>query len=374
MEFKMKTGNAAKIVFLTIFCLLVTFLGTITFFVYFFNYGMNDETGRNLSGVFPGFGLEKLIGRSGTIVLEQDDKTALAVKETSSALVGIFRKKNFEEKEIFSLIDYYDLSNEAAEGLAVTNDGWIIAGGNLGTEENLKNNFVVITRERKIYPIEGAILDKEIGIYFIRIAARDLSVRGFAENSEISEGRTVLGVNWKNFIFISNISKSSDSETYFSSDDNAGKITLSRSIDKTFFNSFIFGLSGNVAGFINSKGEVYRPENLSSALKGILKYGVLKHPYLGVNYIDLENVAGFMLKQGAVISAISEAPAVAKGGPAASAGLREGDIIVYFDGTELNQENKLADLVKRHVPGDSVEIEYWRGKEKKTAVVILGEE
>jgi hypothetical protein len=77
--------------------------------------------------------------------------------------------------------------------------------------------------------------------------------------------------------------------------------------------------------------------------------------------------------------------AVTPGGPADKAGLKAGDIITKFNGTSLagvNSEDedesgpggKLVDLVGDVDPGDTVQVEYRRGTETKTATLVTEEQ
>jgi hypothetical protein len=77
--------------------------------------------------------------------------------------------------------------------------------------------------------------------------------------------------------------------------------------------------------------------------------------------------------------------AVTPGGPADKAGLKAGDIITKFNGTSLagvsaDEEDesgpggKLVDLVGDLDPGDTVQVEYRRGAETKTATLVTEEQ
>jgi S1-C subfamily serine protease len=69
------------------------------------------------------------------------------------------------------------------------------------------------------------------------------------------------------------------------------------------------------------------------------------------------------------------------GGPADDAGLRGvdpdsgrgGDIIVAIDGQRMDDTDEVAATVAGHRPGDSVEVEYLRGDERRTVTVELTE-
>ena len=58
--------------------------------------------------------------------------------------------------------------------------------------------------------------------------------------------------------------------------------------------------------------------------------------------------------------------------PAATAGLKENDVLVEFDGQKLVHPAQLRKLVAVRKDGDSVKITYYRGGEKKSAQVKLG--
>lgn len=58
---------------------------------------------------------------------------------------------------------------------------------------------------------------------------------------------------------------------------------------------------------------------------------------------------------------------------AADAGLKEGDILVKFDGSPVSRYSDLPGLIERHLPGDEVEIEVRRGEELLKMKVKLTE-
>ena len=59
------------------------------------------------------------------------------------------------------------------------------------------------------------------------------------------------------------------------------------------------------------------------------------------------------------------------GGPAAKAGMRPGDLITEIDGLKINSPEELIVEIRTHNVGDEVTITYLRGKESRTAKLIL---
>ena len=50
-----------------------------------------------------------------------------------------------------------------------------------------------------------------------------------------------------------------------------------------------------------------------------------------------------------------------------------GDIIVMVDGQDIERNSDVADAILDKKPGDEVEIEYFRGDDRKSVTVELGE-
>jgi S1-C subfamily serine protease len=71
--------------------------------------------------------------------------------------------------------------------------------------------------------------------------------------------------------------------------------------------------------------------------------------------------------QGAVVQEVIAAS------PAAKAGVQIGDIITDVEGTPINSNHRLADVVGQYKPGDSVKITVWRAGDTRTITVTLGE-
>src|SRR5262249_53933933 len=76
--------------------------------------------------------------------------------------------------------------------------------------------------------------------------------------------------------------------------------------------------------------------------------------------------------QGARGGDTSAGSAVAAGSPAAKAGLRAGDIVIALDGQRIATPEELVVLVRKHAPGDHVELTYLRGGKRHSVVVVLG--
>ena len=78
----------------------------------------------------------------------------------------------------------------------------------------------------------------------------------------------------------------------------------------------------------------------------------------------LPDLAGM---QGAVVQE------VVAGSPAEAAGVQVGDIITEVDGTPIDANHRLADVVSQYQPGDRVKLKVWRAGNVKSVTATLGE-
>jgi putative serine protease PepD len=92
--------------------------------------------------------------------------------------------------------------------------------------------------------------------------------------------------------------------------------------------------------------------------------GQAQHARLGASVRDSVGDAG--QAQGA------ELADVVADGPAAQAGLQQGDVITKLDGRTVDSADALVAAVRSHRPGDAVEVTYLRDGRSATVTVRLG--
>lgn len=82
---------------------------------------------------------------------------------------------------------------------------------------------------------------------------------------------------------------------------------------------------------------------------------------------ELPQIPRLLGEQGALIQEVMP------GSPAEAAGVQVGDIITAVDGTPVDANHRLADVVSQYRPGDRVKITVWRAGDSKRITVTLGE-
>jgi S1-C subfamily serine protease len=151
----------------------------------------------------------------------------------------------------------------------------------------------------------------------------------------------------------------------------------------------VIGINSQIATGGASQGSVgigfAVPINTAKSLLPELREGgEIKRAYLGVTMSDVdEDVANDLnlpVDHGALIQQAVE------NGPADDAGLRGssgndtsgnvtggGDLLVKVDGEEVENSGDVAAAIEDNQPGDSIEVEYYRGDDLKTASIELAE-
>lgn len=154
---------------------------------------------------------------------------------------------------------------------------------------------------------------------------------------------------------------------------------------------------GNSGGpLVNTKGEVIGintavagggAENIGFAIpidnvKGLIasvqKDGTLERPYIGVVYVTLTDAFAkeydLPVSRGAYIPSSSDygQETLIADGPAAKAGVKEGDIIVKVNNADVNERAGLPSLLGKYQPGDIVKLTINRDGKNQVISVKLG--
>jgi serine protease Do len=131
-------------------------------------------------------------------------------------------------------------------------------------------------------------------------------------------------------------------------------------------NTAIFSPSGGSIGI----GFAIPSEIAQNVIQQLREYGDVRRAWLGVRIqsVTEELAEGLRLEdpRGALVASVSE------GGPAANAGIRQGDVILSFDGRKVEEMRELPRMVAETRIGKTVDVVVWRKGERKTVEVDLG--
>ena len=108
----------------------------------------------------------------------------------------------------------------------------------------------------------------------------------------------------------------------------------------------------------------------SNVIDQLIKFGETKRGWLGVTIQEvtkeIADVEKLKKPEGAIVTGVGQ------NGPADKAGIKEGDIILEFEGKKINNMKKLQNVVARTEVGKSVELKIWRNKKLISKRLTLG--
>jgi serine protease Do len=111
----------------------------------------------------------------------------------------------------------------------------------------------------------------------------------------------------------------------------------------------------------------------------VKKDGKISYPFLGIQYTlvnsEIAKKNGLSVDYGALITknSGSASSAVVAGSPASKAGLKEGDVVLDFNGEKITEDNTLSKIISKYLPGDNVALKVLRAGKEISVGVTLGE-
>ena len=112
-------------------------------------------------------------------------------------------------------------------------------------------------------------------------------------------------------------------------------------------------------------------ENLASVLETGEDMRFTRRPMLGITISDFnEEIAN---KLNVPVSKGIRLDSTVEGMGAAAAGLQSDDVIIGMAGREIKDWDDLATVLQSHRSGDKVEVEFYRGAEKRTVIMQLSQ-
>ena len=141
----------------------------------------------------------------------------------------------------------------------------------------------------------------------------------------------------------------------------------------------LFDMNGNVIGIntaiLGRSGSVgigfSIPSNSAKiVIDQLIKFGETKRGWLGVRIQDVTQEIADVEKldkpRGALVASVAE------NSPSDKAGIKAGDIILEFNGVQINQMKELPAIVAKTKVGKNVKVKVWRNKRELIKNVLLG--
>lgn len=352
----------------------------------------------------------------------QEQKIIDVVKQTSPAVVSIvitkdvpileqFFESPFEEFGFpfeFQVPKIRQKGTEKREigggsGFIVSPEGMIVTNKHVVLDEEAE--YTVFTTDGKSYPAKVLAKDPVQDLAVLKIDREKIIDEGGAftqvdfpsvklgNSDTLQIGQSVIAIGnalgeFRNTVSVGVISGLGRTITASGNDfveTIEDVIQTDTAINKGNSGGPLLNLAGEVIGIntatvleAQSIGFAIPVNRATRDIEQVKTKGEIVYAFLGVRYTLLtEKVAkenSLPTNNGAWVKRGSDGErAVTSGSPAEDAGIKEGDIIVEFNGEKISQDNSLAKLIQKYNPGDKITLKILRNSEELILEVTLSE-
>ncbi len=264
-----------------------------------------------------------------------------------------------------------------ANGIILTNDHVV---------EDTDISYTIVTKDKKTFPVKKIDRDSLNDLAILQVEAVGLPTVELGDSDNLQVGQTVVAIgnalgrfdNTVTVGVISGIGRGVTASDSFGirSETLENVIQTDAALNPGNSGGPLLDLSARVIGInfavtegAQNIGFVIPINRAKVVLEQFREVGRIIKPFLGVAYQlinkDIADIRG--LPQGAFVQRIVE------DSPAEKAGIKRGDIITKFAGSQISEEQTLATIISKYKVGDSVEIEVFRDGKTLTLKATLTE-
>jgi serine protease Do len=264
-------------------------------------------------------------------------------------------------------------------GFIVSPDGVILTNAHVVADAD---EVIVKLTDKREFKAKVIGLDKPSDVAVLKIKASDLPYVKIGDPQQVRVGEWVVAIGspfgFENSVTAGIVSAKSRS---LPDDNYVPFLQTDVAINPGNSGGPLFDLNGEVIGInsqIYSQSGGYQGLSFSIPIdvamkveKQLLDHGKVSRGRLGVLIQevnqDLANSFGLAKPAGALVSSVE------KGSPAEKAGIESGDVILKFNGKEINSSRDLPSMVADITPGETAKVEIWHGGKIREVSVDVGE-
>ena len=278
---------------------------------------------------------------------------------------------------------YQSTSAASGSGFIISDDGYILTNFHVIEDSD---SISVAMYNGDSYDAALIGYDESNDIAVLKIEAEGLSpvILGDSDNLNVGDSVIAIGnpLGELTFTLTSGAISAKDREVTLSGNMTMNLLQTDCAINSGNSGGALFNLYGEVIGVTNAK---YSTSSSSSAsidnigfaipinsimniVESIIEKGYISKPYIGISVLDVsEETQQYGIPAGAAIQAVSE------DGPAAQAGLQQGDVITAVDGTAMTSKELVSYIGEASV-GQEMVFSIYRQGENLEITVYVGEQ
>jgi Do/DeqQ family serine protease len=269
----------------------------------------------------------------------------------------------------------------SGSGVIISSDGYIVTNNHVIEDAD---NIDVVLNDKRAFKARLIGTDPSTDVALIKVDAKDLPIIKFGNSDDLKLGQWVLAVgnpfNLTSTVTAGIVSAKSRNiginpdrmsiEAFIQTDaavnpGNSGGALVNTRGELVGINTAIASQTGSYSGY-----SFAIPANIVQKVVSDLKeYGEVQRALLGVNIgdVDAEIAKKYNLDkiEGVFIAKVQP------DGAAASAGLKDNDVILSVDNVDVNSTAELQEQIGQHRPGDKVTLLVKRDNKKKPVNVTL---
>jgi Do/DeqQ family serine protease len=313
----------------------------------------------------------------------------MAADKTVHSVVHIFtefKSKSSVYDKYFSLEDFFYGPRErtykgSGSGVIISSDGYIVTNNHVVQQAD---KITVTLNDKREYEAKLIGNDPSTDLALIKIDQENLNFLTFGNSDKVMLGDWVLAVgnpfNLSSTVTAGIVSAKARNinilgddaaiESFIQTDaavnrGNSGGALVDVNGSLIGINAAIASPTGSFSGY-----SFAIPSNIANKVVNDLKeYGRVQRAYLGVAIRDIDNALadkiGLDKIQGVYVDNATENSAAAR------EGIKKGDVVIAFNGKNINSVSELLEQTGQHSPGDEVELLVLRDNKVKTFNIEL---
>ncbi len=336
-----------------------------------------------------------VINRTEQITVQEDDTVEKIVSQPATAVVNIVALPAVKDaKGNAATLGAAAQEVVTTSGVLLTNDGLVVTYSELPFDVT-KTQYSVLLFDGSIHGATFVGRDNLTNLSFFRVNdASNTPAIALANSDDARVGKKLIAIGntfaeYQNRLevgILGNINRifNLSGKTVASSEKWEGVFEMNLAQPEVFVGGPVIGWNGELVGVVgtlkvdNTVRSFLIPANaVHETLDRVIAGTLATRPSLGVYYLPITKALalgrGLARDRGALIYSRSGSTGLAliADAPAMKAGLQAGDIIVSVNGTEINLDNPLPELVAHFNIGDTIELGILHGQEQKTVSVKL---